>query len=263
MIKNNFLTFFILLLLGLGIIFLNQSQAVLFLKQKLSDILMPFEILLSKIRNILIFWQSAILNIKNLKESNIALRGENLELYAKLTKLRELEEKNDLLKEQLRLSKDLTNIYSADVIGRDFQNNRSFMISKGAAEGIKNNMVVIGKGKTLIGKIINANYHSAEVRTILDTQSRISVIALYSKTPGLIRGLGSSVSFDLIPKNKNPEIEEPIISSGTDGIWPKGLIIGKIKKIKSADQEVFNAAEVEIAADFREFTNVFIINNAE
>lgn len=261
MIKSNFLTFFILFLLSLAIIFFNQSQAVLFLKQGLSDILTPFEILLGKIRAVLIFWQNAILNIKNLKESNISLREENLELSSKLIKSNLLEEENDLLKERLKLSKELTDVYSADVIGRDFQNNRSFIINKGSAEGIKSDMVIIGRGKTLIGKIVNVNHHSAEVRTILDTQSRISVFTLYTKTPGLIRGLGSSVSFDLISKSKNPQIGEPIISSGTDGGWPKGLIIGDIKKIKSTDQEVFNTAEVEIAADFQEFTSVFIINN--
>ena len=74
-----------------------------------------------------------------------------------------------------------------------------------------------------------------------------------------MRGLGSDIVFDLIAKNKKPEEGNLIISSGTDGLWPRGLLIGRVKRVKSEDSQVFNTADIELLADFRNFDNVFVI----
>ncbi len=73
--------------------------------------------------------------------------------------------------------------------------------------------------------------------------------------------MGSDIMFDLIDKNKTPEVGELIISSGTDGLWRRGLIIGKVKEIKSEDSQVFNAAEIEMLVDPQELKDVFIITD--
>ena len=244
--RSEQLLFFILFLLALAIIFLSQNQIILFFKHGINEILRPFEILVSEARNTLTFWQSAILNIKSIKESNAKLIQENLEIYGKIVKLSQLEEENSLLREQLNLSRKNYDTRLANIIGRDFQNNRSFLVDKGTNDGIEPGMAVISKGEMLVGRIVDASYNTAEVQTILDTQSRIAAVSIDSKISGLIRGLGSDIIFDLIAKNKKPEIGELVISSGTDGIWPRGLIIGKIKQVKSGDNQVFNTADIEL-----------------
>ncbi len=249
--------------MSLLIIFTGQNPAVLFLKQVLSEILRPLEIVLSGFKNTLTFWQNAILNIKRLKESNAALTNENLELYSNLAKLKELEGENIFLREGLNISKKFIETRLAAVIGRDFENNRSFLINKGTKDGVETGMIIVGIGETAIGKIVYTSPNTSKVQTILDTQSRISAVTLNTKISGLIRGLGSDIIFDLIAKDKKPEVSELVISSGTDGIWPRGLILGKIKEIKSADNQIFNSANVELLLDFRDFNDVFIIGNGK
>lgn len=261
MTKEIFILFLILFLISLFIIFNGQNLAILFLKQILSELLRPLEIVLNSFKNILIFWQTAILNIKNLKESNIALTNENFELYGKLTKLKELEEENIFLRAGLGIAKKFTDMRPAAVIGRDFKNNRSFLINKGIKDGVETGMVVIGIGEIAIGKIIYVSPNTAKVQTILDTQSRISAVTLNTGISGLVKGLGSDIVFDLISKDKKPEINDFVISSGTDGIWPRGLILGKIKEIKSSDNQIFNSADLDLSIDFRNFNDVFIIVN--
>ena len=263
MIKHNLTIFFILLLLSLVIIFFGQNQIILLFKHYLNEILKPFEVVFSQANNWLSFWQNAVFNIKNIKESNARLISENLDLYNKLAKLPQLEEENSLLKEKLNLSQKAINTRLADVIGRDFQNNRSFLINKGTNDGIAIGMVVISEGETIIGRIADASYSVSKVETILDTQSRIAAITATSKISGLVRGLGSDAIFDLIVKNKKPEIGELIISSGTDGLWPRGFIIGKVKEVKSQDNQVFNTADIELLAKLQDFDSVFIILNSQ
>ena len=263
MTKHNLTVFFILLLLSLVIVFFGQNQIILLFKHYLSETLRPFEVVFSKTSNRLSFWQSAVFNIKNIKESNTRLISENLDLYNKLAKLSQLEEENSLLREKLNLSQKAINTRLAGVIGRDFQNNRSFLIDKGTNDGLAIGMVVISENETLIGRIADAGYNTSKVQTILDTQSRIAAITATSKISGLVRGLGSDVIFDLIVKNKKPEIGELVISSGTDGIWPRGFIIGKIKEVKSQDNQVFNTADIELLAKLQDFDSVFVILNSQ
>lgn len=261
MTKHNLTVFFILLLLSLIIIFFGQNQIILLFKHYLGEILRPFEIVFSKANQWLFFWQSALFDIKSIKESNNRLISENLDLYNKLVKLSQFEEKNSLLKEKLNLSQRAINTILVSVIGRDFQNNRSFLIDKGTNDGLAVGMVVISEGETIVGRLADVSWNISKVQTILDTRSRIAAITATSKISGLVRGLGSDIIFDLIVKNKKPEKGELIIASGTDGIWPRGLIIGKIKEIKSQDNQVFNTANIELLASPQDFDSVFVILN--
>lgn len=263
MTKHNLIVFFILLLLSLIIIFFGQNQIILLFKYYLNEILKPFEVVFSQANNWLSFWQSAVFNIKNIKESNARLISENLNLYSKLAKLPQLEEENSLLREKLNLSQKAINTRLAGVIGRDFQNNRSFLIDKGTNDNIAIGLVVISEGETIIGRVADAGYNISKVQTILDTQSRIAATTATSKISGLVRGLGSDVIFDLIVKNKKPEIGELVISSGTDGLWPRGFIIGKVKEVKSQDNQVFNTADIELLAKPQDFDSVFVILNSQ
>mgnify|MGYP001582779117 FL=1 len=263
MTKHNLTVFFILLLLSLAIIFFGQNQIILLFKHYLSEILRPFEVVFSKASNWLFFWQSAVFNIKNIKESNARLIAENLDLYNKLAKLSQLEEENSFLREKLNLSQKAVNTRLAGVIGRDFQNNRSFLIDKGTSDGIAIGMVVISKGEIIIGRITDVSHNTSKVQTILDTQSRIAAITATNKISGLVRGLGSDAIFDLISKNKKPETGELVVSSGTDGVWPRGFIIGKVKEVKSQDNQVFNTADIELLAKPQDFDSVFVILDSQ
>ena len=245
MIRSKLAIFFILFLLSAFIIFFNQSEPVLLFKSYLAGTLRPFEVIFSQIGNKFMFWQNAFFGIRQLKESNIKLAVENLELYGKLAKLPQIEEENSFLKEKLNLAdKNFWSTSLANIIGRDFENNRSFLIDKGADDGIAVGMPVIFKGEVVVGKISDVNYNTSKVKTIIDVSSKIAAINPAGNVSGLVRGLGSDIIFDLIAKNKKPAIGDLIISSGTDGLWPRGLLIGKVKRVKSEDNQVFNTADI-------------------
>ncbi len=260
MTKRKLVIFSILFLFSAGFIFFGQNKPVSLFKNYLSETLRPFEIIFSQVGNKFLFWQNAFLSVKTLKESSIKLAEENLELYGKLAKLSQIEQENALLKEKLNLvDKNAWSTSLARVIGRDFENNRSFIIDKGANDGIAVGMAVILTGGVVVGKISEAYYNTSKIKTIIDVSSKIAAVNSAGNVSGLVRGLGSDVVFDLIAKNKRLEIGDLIISSGADGLWPRGLLIGKVAQVKSEDSQVFNTADIELPADFRDFNNVFVI----
>lgn len=261
--KSIITVFFILFLLSLTVIFFNQSKPILLFKNYISETLRPPEIIFSRLVNGILFFKSVFFDIKKIKELNAELANENLELHGKLAKMSQLEEENDFLKEKLHLiGKKSWETNLAYIIGRDFENNRSFVIDKGSRDGITVGMPVILKGEVVVGKISNVNYNSSTVKTIIDTQSKIAALTASSKISGLAQGLGSDIALNLIAKNKSPEVGDLIISSGVDGLWPRGLIIGKIKNVRSEETTVFNSADIELLADFRDFNSVFVILNS-
>lgn len=234
----------------------------MFFRNYIGETLRPPEIIFSKAANGILFFKNVFFDIKKNKELNIGLTNENLELYGKLARVSQLEEENEFLKEKLNLiNKKSWETNLAYIIGRDFENNRSFVIDNGSRDGITVGMAVIIKGEVVIGKISDVNYGSSKVKTILDTQSKIAAVTAASKISGLAQGLGSDISLNLIAKDKTPEVGDLVISSGVDGLWPRGLVVGKIKSVRSEETAVFNSADIELLADFRDFNSVFVILN--
>ena len=262
MIKSKSVLFIILFLFSLSVIYFNRSKPVLLFKNYISEALGPIEIILSKTKNKFLFFPIVFWNIKNLKELNMQLTSENLELYGKLAKLSLLEEENTLLREKLNLAgKNHWNTNIANIIGRDFENNRSFLVDMGDSSGITAGMPVITTGEVIVGKIVDVSSKTSKVRTVIDVQSKIAAVTSDSKASGLIRGLGSDIIFDLITKNNMPKPGELIISSGTDGLWPRGLLIGKIKDVHLEEGQIFNTADVELLINFEDLSRVLIIGN--
>lgn len=259
--KFKLTVFLILLLLSLLVIFFNQSKPVSLFRNYLSEMLRPFEIVFSKAGSGFLFWRNTFLDIKSLKNLNTKLITENLELYGKLAKLSQLENENSLLREKFNLADKNWNTNLTRIIGRDFENKRSFLIDKGSNDGIAIGMPVILTGGIIVGKISEVNNNNSKVRTIIDFQTKIAAIVSNKNISGLVRGLGSDLLFDLITKDKKPETGDLIVSSGTDGLWPRGLIIGKVKQVKYEDNQVFNMADIELLTNFWDFNDVFVILN--
>lgn len=261
--NKNVLAVFAIILVSIAFFIWQDSKPVIFFNKVLNEILRPFEIVLSSGQKFLGFWQTAFLNIKSLKYENNNLRTQNLELESVLVKSKELEDENNFLKVQLSLpQKAKRQVFAAQIIASGNQNNlRSFVIDKGAKDNIKKGMAVISEGETLLGRVSDISGNTSVIQTIFDIDSRIAGETVEFGVAGLIRGVGSNVIFDFVPKSKSISNGELIISSGKDGVFPRGLIIGRVSNVKSSDNQVFQNATIETPVDFSSLDRVFIILN--
>ena len=50
-----------------------------------------------------------------------------------------------------------------------------------------------------------------------------------------------------------------VVTSALGGIFPKGLLVGRIKQIKRSDVEPFQQAEIEPFFDISQTNNLFVI----
>lgn len=215
---------------------------------------------------------------ETIREERDGLRNrlkENLDMQVKLVRL---QEENGKLRELLSLPK-ITQfpVIQAEVISQDPDNwFRTIIINKGSADGITPYMPVVAlqsrtgdkKNATaanlqvgIVGKVIQVNRNSARILPLLDQYSRIGVNIKKSGHWALM--LGQSPHHDLpvldyLSLGVFLQPGDEIISSGGDGIFPKGLPIGyvgnKIERLGS-----FQRTDVTPAIDFKRLDFVLVI----
>lgn len=204
-----------------------------------------------------------------------ALKKQNLELKAKLDKLQDenrsllrYEKENKDLREALDL-KDQFNDYDyvgGNIIAKDVGNwFNIFTIDRGNNDGLTVNSPVINN-RGLVGSVYETLPFTSKVLSIIDIDSTVSAIISKSLEPALVKG-------DLNLKNQglcrmeflsmglDIEVGDTIETSGIGSIYPRGLLIGKVKQVIQTDNELNRYAIIEPAVDFRRLKEVFVLKS--
>lgn len=207
------------------------------------------------------FFESFI-RIKSLKKDADELKLKNQELLSQITILQEQKKENDILREALGigLQKEFK-LALAQIIGKDISQD-SILINKGSKDGILKDMPVITQQKALVGKISEVYNNFAKVMLIFNKKSSFDALVQKGEKDisGAIKGEGNfRILFDLVPREENLSQNDIIVTSVFGGVFPKGLLVGKIKKINKSDLEPFQQAEIEPLFDISQAEILFII----
>ncbi|MDQ7001744.1 MAG: rod shape-determining protein MreC [Ghiorsea sp.] len=111
------------------------------------------------------------------------------------------------------------------------------------ALGIKKEDIVVSH-EGLVGLVAEVGAEYAVVRTILDASIAVPVTKAGSQMVGLVRGDGEHLLVDFIPRGKAPNVGDILIASGAGGVFPVGLPVAVVEKVKAVPGGVF----VEVTA---------------
>ncbi len=101
----------------------------------------------------------------------------------------------------------------------------------------KDDIVVSHEG--LVGLVDEVGAEHAVVRTILDASIAVPVTKSGSQMAGLVRGDGEHLIVDFIPRAKAPNVGDLLIASGAGGVFPVGLPVAVVEKVKAVAGGVF------------------------
>ena len=105
----------------------------------------------------------------------------------------------------------------------------SFVINMGSNKGIKNGMAVLD-GKNFIGRIVDVNFFSSRVLLVSDLNSKIPVLSEPSGSHAILSGRGTNEpTLEYLSKNNGIQDGDKIYTSGKEGIFTPGLVVGKAK----------------------------------
>lgn len=205
---------------------------------------------------------------------NEALILENAELQDQINSLNEkiadyeqIQAENEFYKNYLEIKEANPDFKFADatIISRDMTDEyQSFTIDVGTLDGIEAYDPVITDAG-LVGYISEAGVTTSKVRTLLNPA--ISVGALDSRTgdAGVISGTlemaGSGRTKMInIQRSSSVAVGDYVVTSGS-GVFPSGLLIGKIKNVSQEKHNTALYAELEPFVNIAEIRKVMVITD--
>ncbi|MBQ8063100.1 MAG: rod shape-determining protein MreC [Clostridia bacterium] len=156
-------------------------------------------------------------------------------------------------------------VISATVIGKDSANNfTTFVFNKGSVSGVKvNDPVIYGDGQ-LVGVVTKVAPTYCVVSTILDPKVSISAYELRTRESGYVTN-----DADIVKKgfcrlsglDKNTKVAKGgvVATAGVGGIYPRDLIIGTVREVKSGDKDISSYAVIEPNIDVTQLNEALIM----
>jgi rod shape-determining protein MreC len=193
---------------------------------------------------------------QSLREEAILLRQENQALKNLLLKFQEGKEIQDLLSTVSR------SILVASVIGIDpGQVYKTIQLNKGSVAGVRKDMVVLDRQGRLVGRVVEpVSSREARVQLISDEDSGVGVVTERFRVVGILQGdaVGKCWLKYVVKTNKEVSVDEEVLTSGLDGIYPSGLPVGRIVSI-AEDKDLFKKIVVQPYFDLSDLEQVAVL----
>lgn len=205
---------------------------------------------------------------KNARE-NEKLKAEIASLNDQLRMVEGYKTENEKLRSMLQLAESRSDFEStaANVIGRNIDELHSTItIDKGTRHNIKKNAVVY-TAEGLVGRVSEVGYNYSKVQTIFDAESAVSAICLRSGDMGIVEGssllAGGICTMNYIDKSAKTVVGDMVETSAAGGIFPQGILIGKITQIKEDNRALTLSAVVETSVNPNNLDKVLVITHME
>lgn len=202
-----------------------------------------------------------ILSYHSTYNRNLILKSENLSLKNKLVELEELRQENDRLKKLLNFKREAAaSLVVAKIVSRDPSNwSSSVIIDKGSNYGIQENMCVVTE-LGLVGKVAEVGDSTSKIILINDPNSGVAALVQRSREQGIVSGtITGQLRFHFLPLNSDVKVSDMVITSGLGGIYPKGLIVGKVTEIGEEADGLSKSCLVKPAVRLSGIEEVLII----
>ena len=200
-------------------------------------------------------------SLNHLSKDNLNLQRELENSRGELSRLKEIENENSLLRSQLGFQKDLPlKLIGANVIAYGPDNvRRTLVINRGSRDGVLTGQAVVSSG-SLVGKIERTDANTAVIGLISDPDFRVQALGQTERARGILRGeLGTGLKLEQIAQNETVSVGENIITAGSDRI-PKGILIGTTESVDKSDNEIFQSANVRSVLNFDKLEIAFVVN---
>ena len=228
----------------------------------ISEIQRPFQIAVDRASNsVSAVWEGYI-NLINVKAENTLMRSRLAVLESMNSQLLEYRSENERLKQMLDIIEEKKfKAIASSVIGYDSTSLAgSIVLDRGRNHGVKTEMPVL-LADHVVGQIIAVSPNSSKALLITDTSSAVDAIVQDSRVRGVVRGLRRYNICDLqyvLPEDE-VKVGDRIITSGMDGVFPKGLLIGIVREVNKNVASIFQKVTIRPSVDFSKLENVLIL----
>jgi rod shape-determining protein MreC len=186
-------------------------------------------------------------------------RIQNLEIERQ--KLLEAEATNRHLKQLLDFRSHLpAGAVTASIIANSAASwFQSCQIDKGSADGVRKGMAVVTP-LGVVGQVVAVTPRAAKVLLLTDPNSGIDVLVQRTRSRGIVSGsLENGTVLKYMKRSEDVQEGDRLITSGMDGVFPKGLMVGTVIKVRKQHLGLFQFVEVLPAVQTARTENVLVV----
>src|SRR3990172_741260 len=133
------------------------------------------------------------------------------------------------------------------------------LVDAGLREGVQR-LAAVNTSAGLVGEVVEASASSARVQLVTDPVSSVGVLLQGSRVTGLlVGGQSGRLRIRYLPVRAEVQSGEVVITSGLGGVYPKGILVGKVLAVDGRGGGLFQEATVEPSVDFSQLEEVLVI----
>ncbi len=206
-------------------------------------------------------WEGYI-NLRRTREQDAQLKGEVARLREEEASFAEDAAQGRRLQKLLGFKEQyVTSTVAAQVIGTSgAERSHVLYLDKGSEDGLKPEQAVITPDG-VVGKIRDVFPHTAQLLLISDSSSGAGVILATTRIRGIIRGTATGqVEINNLTADSRIKPGEPVVTSGGDMVFPRGLPVGVIESIAPDPlHQPYTAIVIKTAANLSRLEEVLVI----
>lgn len=199
--------------------------------------------------------------IGRLRVENARLRGEVEALSRERAELREQAMAAQRLERLLELrGQTAYRSRAAHVIGRDASRwFGTLLVDRGSRDGVRRNAPVV-TADGVVGRVIEVTLTTARVLLIADSRSAVGALVQRSRDLAVVEGRSERIlHLKYLSRTAQVQLGDLVVTSGQGGVFPKGLVVGRITKVIQEEGDYLQDAEVEPAAVLDRLEEVLIL----
>jgi len=153
---------------------------------------------------------------------------------------------------------------SAKVINNSVAQFKNYItINRGEDAGIRPGMAVVSVYGA-VGKVKSVSEHFSVLISMLNIDEQVSSVLKRTGNFGTSQWDGTDprmVNLLYVPRHVQPVIGDTVVTSGYNGVFPSGILVGIVKDVKLKDEALFYDIRVELAQDFGRLSFVKIVKS--
>jgi len=200
--------------------------------------------------------------LRGVREENEALKVELARVREELSNTSEARAENERLRRMIGYSEAVPGVkVPAKVLGiNPVSTLLSIRIDRGEDDGVRRGMPVVTPDG-VVGYVLRSTGTASDVLLLSDAQARLGVRVQRSRARATAAGAGANRPMRLQNALRTEDLEEGelLVTSGGDGVFPSGLIVGRVSAVERRTNGSFLEANILPSVDLTKLEEVFVL----
>lgn len=208
-------------------------------------------------------WVNDLVNFSKIRNDYYRLKVKESKFDQSAGIMSIIKGENESLHRLLNSNTSKYNIIPAKILIGDLNGfDGGIIIDKGSNDDLKVGMNIILPENILVGRIVAIYPNYSKVESIYGNDTNISVVSLSENFLALLKKeVGGFLTIKFYPEKSKLNINDVFATSSENKDYIQGLLVGKIKDIKSTPLTTQKSIVLEPFFELPKLQNVFVITN--